>query len=393
MYQKTHYKTAKLIMLVILLTLGAMACQTSFSFPPGGDTPSVFDQSDNSSNNGQQALPTLASDAEAAPPVAPPVELISQQDAFIALYQNVSEGVVSIRVISQQGAGQGSGFVIDKQGHIVTNFHVVNGAQQIEIGFPSGLLARAQVVGTDIDSDLAVIRVDMPPEDLHPVALGDSSQVQVGQIVVAIGNPFGLQSTMTTGIVSGLGRTLDSLNETSEGRFFSAGDIIQTDAAINPGNSGGPLLNLAGEVIGVNRAIRTFNVNAEDEPINSGIGFAVSVNIVKRVAPALIADGFYDYPYLGISSLTDIDLATVESLGLARATGVLLSEVVAGGPADQANLRPGDLIVRIDNLEVQQFGGLISYLFTNTSPGDTVQLVYIRNGEQLQTELVIGSRP
>ena len=205
----------------------------------------------------------------------------------------------------------------------------------------SGYKVYGNVVGTDLDSDLAVIKVDAPAEELHPVPLGDSSGLQVGQTVVAIGNPFGLSGTMTVGIVSALGRTLDSAHTTPGWDFFTAGDIIQTDAAINPGNSGGPLFNLNGEVIGVNRAIRTTNFTDTGEPINSGIGFAISVNIVKRVVPVLITDGKYDYPYLGMSSLDDMTLQIIEALGLKSFTGAYVTTVVPGGPADKAGIKAG----------------------------------------------------
>ena len=165
---------------------------------------------------------------------------------------------------------------------------------------------------TDLDSDLAVIKVKAPVEQLHPLSLGDSDNVKVGQTVVAIGNPFGLNNTMTMGIISAKGRTMDSLRQTEDGNFYTAGDMLQTDASINPGNSGGPLLNLNGEVIGLNRSIRTTVSNSDGEPVNSGIGFAVSVNMIKRVVPILIEKGSYDYPYLGISTPPGGDLSLLE---------------------------------------------------------------------------------
>jgi 2-alkenal reductase len=301
--------------------------------------------------------------------------------------------VVSIVVLTDTSGGSGSGFVIDKQGHIVTNFHVAHGASEIQVTFPSGIKVRAEIVGEDPDSDLAVLKVDVDEQYLFPLVLGDSDQVKVGQMVVAIGNPFGLNGTMTTGIVSGLGRTLEGLNESPSGQFFSAGDIIQTDAAINPGNSGGPLLNLQGEVIGVNRAIRTFNTNTDNEPLNSGVGFAISVNIVKRVAPALIADGHFAYPYLGVSALPEMSLEIMEQLGLDRAVGAVITQVTEGGPAEQADIRPGDVILQINDEPVQNFGDLIAYLFTHTSPGDTVDLLVLRAGNEITIPLTIGERP
>ena len=221
---------------------------------------------------------------------------IAQQDALTALYDAVSPGIVAIQARTEAGGSLGSGFVFDDQGHVVTNYHVVEGATQVEVDFMSGFKTFGTVIGTDLDSDLAVIKTNAPPEELHPLPLGDSALLKVGQTVVAIGNPFGLSGTMTVGIISALGRTLDSAHSTPDGTFFAAGDIIQTDAAINPGNSGGPLINLNGEVIGVNRAIRTTAFTETGEPVNSGIGFAISVNIIKRVVPVLIAQGKYDYP-------------------------------------------------------------------------------------------------
>lgn len=320
-------------------------------------------------------------------------DLISQQDALISLYEAVSPGVVSILVETQQGGGQGSGFVIDKEGHIVTNYHVVQDATYMEVSFASGLKTTAEVVGVDTDSDLAVIKANAPPEALHPLPLGDSDALQVGQIVVAIGNPFGLSGSMSTGIVSSLGRTLDSLNASPSGQFFSAGDLIQTDAAINPGNSGGPLLNLNGEVVGVNRAIRTFNFNDSGETLNSGVGFAVSVNIVKRVTPALITTGHYEYPYLGLSSIPSLTLIQAQQLGLERTSGVYITEITPNSPSAQAGLLQGDLIVAVDGREVGNFDAMISYLFNHTSPGDTVEMQVLRDGRQLILDIVLGARP
>jgi len=326
------------------------------------------------------------------------IDIIAQNDALVGLYEQVSPGVVAIISISRSGdfvtgGGTGSGFVIDKDGHIVTNFHVVEGASEIQVSFTSGIKVRGEVIGTDTDSDLAVIKVDVPAEDLTPIPLGDSDLLRVGQTVIAIGNPFGLSGTMTTGIVSSIGRTLDSLNLSSSGQAFSAGDIIQTDAAINPGNSGGPLLNLSGEVVGVNRAIRTFNTNENLEPVNSGIGFAVSINIVKRVVPSLISEGSYSYPYLGISSYPDIPLEEAERIGLEKTIGAMVTSVVSGGPADQAGLQQDDVILGIDGRQVLDFSEMLSYLFINTSPGDVVELEVFRAGEIITLEMTLGARP
>jgi 2-alkenal reductase len=386
--------------LAIALLLTTLACQASFQADPEGLTVTlealatgvlegVATQSAPAAGGSPQ--PTLASGAPAG--VQPPVDMLTEQEALVRIYERVSPGVVAILVTTNSGFGSGSGFVIDQQGHIVTNLHVVEAATDVQVNFPSGIKVRGKVIGTDRDSDLAVVKVNVAAEDLVPLPLGDSDQLRVGQIVIAIGNPFGLNGTMTTGIVSSLGRTLDSLNVSPTGGVFTAGDIIQTDAAINPGNSGGPLLNLNGEVVGVNRAIRTESSSDAGNPVNSGIGFAVSVNIVKRVVPSLIADGEYNYPYLGIASQPEITLEVMEQLGLERAYGALVTSVVPGGPADQAGVLAGDLILYIDDVQVKTFGDMISYLFTDKSPGETVVLHILRNGQEIDIDLVLGDRP
>lgn len=339
---------------------------------------------------------------------APPVlDLSASQDALIKLYKNANPGVVAIRVLTPQGGALGSGFVIDNQGHIVTNYHVVEGETELEVAFSSGYKVRGKVIGTDLDSDLAIVEVNAPASEIHPLALGDSDQLQVGQTVVAIGNPFGLQGTMTVGIVSGLGRTVESLHTTDTGTF-TAGNVIQTDAAINPGNSGGPLLDLNGKVVGVNQSIRTGNFTTTGEPSNSGVGFAVSINIVKRVSPDLIAKGTYEYPYLGItSSGTDLTLQQQEELGLSQSTGVYVTSVTSGGPADRAGIiggdqnnltndgmpKGGDLIIAVDNRPVANFNDLISYLVENKSPGDKVTLTVLREGKQMTIDVTLDKRP
>jgi 2-alkenal reductase len=289
-------RKSQLFILITVLVLVTLACQSVFVASNSTNQDAL---EGNNENNSAQLI-TEPSE------IYTTVDLVAQEDALISVYQEASQGVVAILIFSQDGTfpiGSGSGFVIDKDGHIVTNYHVVEEAVmndlEVQIAFTSGIKTRAEVVGLDEDSDLAVIKVDVDSDDLYPLPMGDSTLLNVGQVVVAIGNPFGLSGTMTTGVVSSIGRTLDSLNLSSSGQPFAAGDIIQTDAAINPGNSGGPLLNLNGEVVGVNRAIQTFNTNAEDQPINSGIGFAVSINIVKRVVPSLIEGGSFDYPYGG----------------------------------------------------------------------------------------------
>ncbi len=357
------------------------------------------------SNAPFSATPTPKKSAQAKPTVTLPSAAMTLQDADLtALYERVSPGVVSIQITTDQGGAQGSGFVYDKEGHIVTNDHVIDGATTIEVDFPSGFKAHGKVVGTDIDSDLAVVKVTAPAEELLPLPLGSGAGLKVGQTVVAIGNPFGLSGTMTVGIVSAKDRTLDSLRESPDGGFFSAGAAIQTDAAINPGNSGGPLLNLNGEVVGINRSIRTDSTTQSGDPANSGIGFAVNVDIIKRVVPALISSGKYDYPYLGISSLPEISLAAQEALKLPQSTGAYITSVRPNSPASKAGLiaasggngqvpTGGDLIIAVDGHEVRVFGDLLTYLMVEKSPGDSVVFTILRGTERKEVTVVLGKRP
>jgi len=324
------------------------------------------------------------------------------------IFDRVNPGVVSIFISSDQGQASGSGFVYDTAGHIITNYHVVEGANYIEVDFPSGLKVEGTVLATDLDSDIAVITVNVPADKLVPIPLGDSDALKVGQLVVAIGNPFStFSSTMTLGIVSAKGRVLDSIRTDSNQNSFTAGDIIQTDATINPGNSGGPLLNLNGEVIGINRAIQTTGTTSDGSPVNSGIGFAVSIDIVKKVLPTLLLGQKYDYPYIGISSSPyDFTLAEYNALGISQTSGCYITSVTAGGPAELAGLRGGtktteipnlsaggDLIIAVDGKPVISYGDLISYVFTHKSPGDQITLTVIRDGKQMEVPLTLGKRP
>ncbi len=349
-------------------------------------------------------IPTELPTAEPGTIIVP--EYANLTDTLEALYQQVSPGVVSIQFSTTQGQGLGSGFVIDKEGHIVTNYHVVENVDEPEIHFPSGLKVYGEVIGTDLDSDLAVIKVDVDPDDLYPVKLGDSDTALVGQTVVAIGNPYGLSGTMTMGIISARGRVLDSIRQTNSGTFFSAGDLIQTDTSINPGNSGGPLLNLKGEVVGVNRAIQTSGISALGDPGYTGIGFAVSSNIVRRVVPSLIANGSYDYPYLGMTSLNSLSLAVQEVLDLPQSTGAYITDITTGGPADKAGLRAGtqqseitglyrggDLIIAVDGIPIKDFSELLSYMVLNKTPGEVITFTIMRDGEQMDVPVTLGKRP
>jgi len=325
------------------------------------------------------------------------------QDALITLYESVIPGVVAIRT---DVGSLGSGFVFDSEGHVVTNQHVVDGSSTVEVAFSSGYKARGTVIGFDADADVAVIKVDAPAEEIHPLVIGDSSALKVGQSVVAIGNPFGLNGTMTLGIVSGLGRTQFAHIAPDGGGFFSTADIIQTDAAINPGNSGGPLFNLNGEVVGINQSIYTETTNAQGEPTNSGVGFSISINLVKRIVPVLITDGEYTYPYLGVSSSSELSLAQYEALGLSTYTGAYVLSVTPGGPADQAGIKAGDkatsierlnaggdIITALDGKPIDTFDELLSYLITMKSPGDTIVLTILRDGQTLEIPVTLGERP
>ena len=383
-------KNFRLLVPIAVLVLASLACQ---ALQPATAPLPV------------SAIPTVSVPA----PVVVSSQSLNQQDALASLYQNVSPGIVSIQVLTAQGGDLGSGFVYDDQGHIITNYHVVEGQKKIEVDFTSGFKAYGKLVGTDLDSDLAVIKVDAPASELHPLTLGDSSKLKVGQSVVAIGNPFGLNGTMTLGIISALGRSLPSAHESpgGSGSFFSAGDLIQTDASINPGNSGGPLLNLFGEVIGINRAIRTDASNSTGEPINSGIGFSIAINIVKRVVPEIIQNGKYDYPYMGIGSASDLSLDEINALGLSNFTGAYITSITPGGPGEKAGLIAGtkdvglqrsvlgggDLIIAMDGQPIKNFDEMITYLINNKAPGDTVTLTIIRNGKQMDVPLVLTKRP
>ena len=342
------------------------------------------------------------------PVVVMPVsqDLLQEQELLVGLYDRVYPGVVSLQVLTAAGGGQGSGFVYDKLGHIITNHHVIEGAVQIEVVFPSGLRTYGEVRGIDLDSDLAVVKVDVPESELIPLPLGDSDALKVGQTVIAIGNPFGLNGTMTTGIVSALGRTLPSDREAPGGGRFSAADLIQTDAAINPGNSGGPLFNLQGEIIGVNRAIRTVSSNAQGEPVNSGVGFAIASNIVRRVAPGIIENGKYDYPYMGISSISEFSLEMIEALNLPQFTGLYVTGVQPGSPAERAGLQAGDketalrglqaggdLVVAIDGRPIKNYDDLMRYLVSNKGPGDEIILTVLRGKERLEVSVILDKRP
>jgi 2-alkenal reductase len=320
----------------------------------------------------------------------------SLEDQLIDIYGRINPSVVHIFVFDEiEGTslplGTGSGFVFDREGDIVTNNHVVVEGDAFEVVFADGSRRSAELVGADVDSDLGVLKVDKLPEGIVPISLGDSNNLRVGQFVIAIGNPFGEAGSMSVGIISGLGRTLESQRIAEGGGRYSLPEVIQTDAAINPGNSGGPLLNLLGEVVGVNSAISTRTGT------NSGVGFSIPVNAVKQIVPQLITAGSYVYPYIGIRMLT-LNLELQEQLDLEQSTGAYVTEVTDNSPASAsgligANGPGGDLITAVDGNEVLSSDDLIAYLVFEAEVGQTVDLTVLRDGEEIVVPLTLGERP
>lgn len=367
---------------------------------------------------------------QSQPAVVKNITTVELQDAYVQIYQKVNPSVVDIRVVQNSSSTQdsqysvpsfpgfpqfsspqdntptqveGAGFVYDMNGDIVTNNHVVSDAKRIIVTFNDGTEAEATLVGTDPGSDLAVIRVNVDSSLLKPVTLADSTALMVGQITIAIGSPFQLQGTMTTGVISALGRTIeDSSTSNSSTATYSIPDIIQTDAAINHGNSGGPLLDLNGDVIGVNTAIESTSDSS------AGIGYAIPSAIVKLVADTLIKNGKFEHTYLGIAaSAMDSDIAKAMNLD-AGTRGVLITQVATGGPAEKAGLKGysneasidgvsyyigGDIITSIDGTTVKNYNDLISYLLFHTVTGQKVTLGVIRDGKNINLEVDLIARP
>ncbi|MGI0065294.1 MAG: S1C family serine protease [Nitrosotalea sp.] len=317
------------------------------------------------------------------------------------LFSKSQDGVVQI-IVRKTGDNSsdraiGSGIVYDLGGHVITSNHVVADYQKIRVVFHDGESYSANVSGTDVFADLAVIKVNAGPQTLHPLPLGDSSKLRIGDSVTAIGSPFGLSGSMTSGIVSQLGRILNPPNLQS----FSIPNVIQTDAAINPGNSGGPLLNDHGEVIGINTAIQT------ETGEFSGVGFAIPSNTMKRIVPVLIQSGHYKHPWLGVSGISvDPDLA--DSLGLATHYGFLIENIVSDSPASKAGLHAsnqtktidgvkykygGDIITRVDNNPVSKLEDLLNYLQDNKSAGDKMIIHIVRDNKTMDLTLTLQERP
>jgi len=319
---------------------------------------------------------------------------------LVELFEKSEEGVVKIQVVRNNIPGDtgsvGSGFVYDNLGLIITNAHVVDGANKATVTFLDGSQYDAEIIGTDKFTDIAVIKVSEKPRLLHPLQIGDSSQLHVGEQVAAIGNPFGLSGSMTSGIVSQMGRLLPSQDS-----GFSIPDVIQTDAAINPGNSGGPLLNLRGEVVGINTAIQSRSGEF------SGVGFAIPSNTAIKIVPSLIEDGEYHHPWIGISG-RDIDPDLARVLELKDAKGFLIITVVDGSPADKAGLKgmtatqvidgkeypaDGDIIISVDDKEVRKISDILIHLQREKSVGDTMVLGVVRDGEFMHISLELVERP
>jgi len=384
----------------------------------------------------QVQLVEPAARAQGAAPIEPGL-LAAYETTLSEIYTRVSPSVVNIRVVQRATSiedsgslpelpffnmpgfpgmpeipdqqlpqfeqGLGSGFVWDKQGHLITNNHVVSGADKIEVTFQDGTIVPAELVGADPDSDLAVIKIDLPQDQLNPVTIADSDQVTPGQLAIAIGNPFGLEGTMTVGIISALGRSLPASElGLVAGPVYRIPNLIQTDAPINPGNSGGVLVNDQGAVTGVTFAI--------ESPVraNAGIGFVIPSSVVQRVVPALIEKGAYEHPYLGISgtNLTP-DFAKAMELD-ANQRGALVAEVTSGGPADHAGLRGsdqpvtvdgqeyqvgGDVIVAVDGLPITSMDDLIAFLSAKTEVGQKVKLVVLRDGQEKEIDVTLAARP
>ena len=319
---------------------------------------------------------------------------------LIELFKKTEQGVVKIETDANNSLSDrnavGSGFVYDIFGHTITNAHVIQNATKVTVTFLDGNQYNAEIIGADKFTDIAVIKVNEKPRLLHPLDIGDSSDLLVGEQVAAIGNPFGLSGSMTSGIVSQLGRLMYSPDP-----GFSIPDVIQTDAAINPGNSGGPLLNMKGEVIGINTAIRSSTGEF------TGVGFAVPSNTIKKIVPSLIEEGKYHNPWMGITGIDiDPDLAKIRELGNAK--GFLVVTVIDGHPADDAGLQgvsktveidgkeypiDGDIIISVDGKEVRKINDLLVHLQREKSVGDEMILGVLRDGDLMHLTLTLAERP
>jgi serine protease Do len=415
---------------VLIFSLAACNTATTVNLPDSAAVDATATESPTAS--AASAAPeasekTAAGTSELAAP-----SLQALQSAYESIYEQVLPSVVSIEVSATvtkatpslpefpfgfnlpeddsqggnqqqyQETGAGSGFVWDTDCHIVTNNHVVDGMDSIRVRFADGTSANAEIIGQDAASDLAVLKVDLPASQLTPIQVADSTQVKVGQLVVAIGNPFRLNSSMSTGIVSGLGRSLALESDSKATSTYTIPDVIQTDAAINPGNSGGVLVDIEGRLIGVTSAI--------ESPVraNSGVGYVIPSIIVSKVVPFLIKDGSYQQPYIGITG-TDLTAEIAQAMNLDAATrGALIIDVTPATPAEKAGLQGsdktvkidgqdqrlgGDVIIAVDGNAINDFEDLTAYLARYANVGQTLNLTYLRDGKENQTSLTLAARP
>jgi len=393
----------RLLTWITILLLGALfslGCGISSLLDNPAVTPGPAKPS---SDTGAVPAPSLV--PVVIPTAIPIVGFDPEETLLINVYDRVSPSVVFITVqisggstSAATGEASGSGFVIDNDGHIVTNNHVIDNATKIRVKFSDAVDVEGKVVGRDPDSDLAVLQVKVPAGTLHPVTLGDSNTLRVGQRAVAIGNPFGFERAMSVGFVSAVGRVI-RLADTG----FSLPELIQTDAAINPGNSGGPLLDAKGQVIGVTTLIYSRS------GVNSGVGLAIPVEAVKRVVPELIKNGTFAHPWLGIAAYPQaINDDMAQQLSLPVTYGALIQDVTAGGPAAKAGLRAGtkrgtfdgkpvqtggDIIVAIDGHEVRNFDDVIIYLAKQTKVGQQIQVTVVRDSGKQNIPVTLGERP
>jgi S1-C subfamily serine protease len=352
---RSHFLAGLLGALVIALPMLGLALGGAFSSSP-----------DDPTTAGASATSPLS--AAAAPAPSASASARSATDVS-ALYERVSPGVVSILVSSDRGAGSGSGFVLDDDGYILTNDHVVDGAQTVRVRFDGGSSTSARVVGTDPSTDLALLKIDPSGRKLTPLALGSSSALKVGQPAIAIGSPFRLEGTLTTGVISALGRSITAPND------FSIDNVVQTDAAINPGNSGGPLLDAGGRVVGINAQIAT------GTQANSGVGFAIPIDTAKQILPQLKRGIEIERAYLGVQT-SDSDTGT----------GAVVESIVPGGPAAAAGLQAGDVVLKVGGDAVTESSDVAAAV-SKRSPGAAVKLTVRRGDGERTLTVKLGTRP
>ena len=409
----THYRNHPLIVISMLFIFALTIPGCAFSSSTSGSSPALAVQA-NQLNARPTPVPTLSPD------------FFPEEGILAALYQKANPSVVNIHIVKPAAGmgdmlsgpqypspqpmppgpimpspypqqGEGSGFIWDAEGHIVTNHHVIKDASIIEVTFADGTMVEAELVGTDPHSDLAILQVDASAIRLHPVTLGDSDALLVGQFAIAIGNPFGQVGTMTRGIISALGRTFRASDSQ-----FSITEMIQTDASINPGNSGGPLLDSQGQVIGINTLILSQTGSS------AGVGFAIPINTAKNVVPDLIETGKHEYALLGVTG-TDLSPSVAGAMNLPDGTrGALITQVSPNGPAAQAELQGsttqvevngmptsvgGDVIVAIDGTSVTKMADVLDFLANEVKPNQEVMFTILRDGQRINIDVTLGTRP